>query len=389
MKTLLLAPQPYFSYRGTPMNVRTMLAILSEAGISVDLLTYPTGDDTPLPGLTIHRVRRPPGLRKVAIGPSGAKLLLDAEMLPAAWRLARRGGYRMVHAVEEAVFIGILLKRRFKLPLIYDMDSSMADQLADYGWARGPLRRLAGGMEHWAVRRSDAVITVCRALTDIVRGIDPGKTVFQIEDIPLSLDQPEAPPDAAALETALRGRKVLLYTGNLEPYQGITLLLEAMPEVVGRHPESLLVLVGGSGQPLKKLRDEVRRRGLERSVLTVEPRPSSQMNWFMERAHALVSPRLKGTNTPLKIYTYLQSGRPVVATRMPTHTQVLEDGWAVLVEPTGAGMAGGLRRVLEQPDEAAVLGREGRRVVEERHSREHFRRGLLAAYQAVGGYEPA
>jgi glycosyltransferase involved in cell wall biosynthesis len=370
------------------MNVRTMLSILSGAGVEVDLLTYPLGEETPMEGLRVFRVPRPPLMKVVPIGPSWKKIVLDMEMLPAAYRLARRGGYSLVHAVEESVYIGLLLKKRFGLPLIYDMDSSLKDQLAHYGFGR--LRAVSAfisAMEKAAIKGSDAAITVCRSLTDIVIELDPDKTVFQIEDIPLQVDTHSFPPDEDDLEAFFAGKDVLLYTGNFENYQGVSLLLESMPLVLKDRPEALLVLVGGSGKSLQEIRALSGRLGVDGSVLTLDPRPPSEMDWFMKRAAVLLSPRLKGTNTPLKIYTYMESGRPVVATRLMTHTQVLEDDSSVLVEPDAGSMARGIVRLLNDPDLASRLGSRGRDVVRERYSLEVFRRKLLEAYRHLGGYK--
>ncbi len=387
MKTLLLAPQPYFSYRGTPLNVRTMLKVLSGAGVPVDLLTYPIGEDTPFEGLTIRRLGGPPGLRGVAIGFSPAKLVLGAEMAVTAYAMARRGGYAMVHALEESVYVGLLLKKIFGLPLLYDMDSSMAEQMSAKPWASGPaVGRLLARLEAAAVRGSDGVLSVCAALTETARRAAPGKPVFQIEDIPHEAGERRDPPDAPLLAKAFAGKRIILYTGNFEPYQGVDLLVEAMPLVAAAHPEALLVMVGGGGRRLDEVRDKVRRLGLDGAVLLVEPRPMPQMDWFMERAYALVSPRTGGTNTPLKIYTYMKSGRPVAATRRPTHTQVLDDACAALTEPTPRGMAEGIVGLLDDPARAERLGLGGRRLVEERYSLDGFRAKLLSAYASVGGY---
>jgi glycosyltransferase involved in cell wall biosynthesis len=369
------------------MNVRNMLSILSDAGVEVDLLTYPLGQDTPMNGLRINRLPKPPLVNKIPIGPSWLKIILDLEMAWAAYRLASREKYVLVHAIEEAVYIGLMLKKRFDLPLLYDMDSSLKEQMASYGFAR--LKVFAAffaAMERAALKGSDRIITVCQALTDIAAQEAPDKPICQIEDIPLTAESPENPPDEKELTERMGGRTILLYTGNFEIYQGVHILVEAMPAVLLEHPDTLLVLVGGSGRPLDRVRDLARRLGIEQAVLFLEPRPPSQMSWFMEKASALLSPRLKGINTPLKVYTYLQSGRPVVATRLLTHTQVLEDEWAVLVEPDARGMTSGILRLLADPEEASAIGQRGSRLVEERYSMGHFRRKLLGAYDRLGGY---
>jgi histidinol-phosphate phosphatase family protein len=382
----MLAPQPYYSNRGTPMNVRSMLRCLTGDGVRVDLLTFPGGEDTPMEGLTVHRLPRLPGLGRVGIGLSPGKVVLDALMVPRAFLLALRNRYDLVHAVEESVFIGLLLKRCLGLRLIYDMDSSLAEGMATYG--PGRVRALASlfrRAERWALRGSDAVITVCGALSDLAAAEAPATPIHQIEDVPLETDGAEEPAGAAVLVPRLAGRKVVLYTGNFEPYQGIPLLLEAAQVVLRRDPSALFVLVGGAGERLAEVSRKARELGLGEGVLFVEPHPPRQMGWFMERAAVLVSPRSEGINTPLKIYTYLESGRPVVATRRRTHTQVLSDGCAVLAEPEPGDLAEGILRLLVDPESAGRLGEAGRRLVRERYSPREFCRKLLSAYARAGG----
>jgi len=86
---------------------------------------------------------------------------------------------------------------------------------------------------------------------------------------------------------------------------------------------------------------------------------------YLRQADVLVSPRLQGQNTPMKIYSYLDSGRPVVATRIPTHTQVLDDEIAQLVAPTPEAMAEGIIALLRDPARrVAIAGRAKARVKE-------------------------
>ena len=98
------------------------------------------------------------------------------------------------------------------------------------------------------------------------------------------------------------------------------------------------------------------------------PRPPEEGPLFEKNSHILVSPRTQGTNTPLKIYSYLQSGKPIVATNLYTHTQVLHPGIALLVEPEPEAFAQGILSVLENPSMAGRLGANAREFFETNYS---------------------
>jgi len=80
---------------------------------------------------------------------------------------------------------------------------------------------------------------------------------------------------------------------------------------------------------------------------------------YLAASDVLVSPRSRGTNTPLKIYQYLRSGKAIVATRLLTHTQVLSDETAILTEASPEGFARGILDALGDPVHAAQIGPAG------------------------------
>jgi glycosyltransferase involved in cell wall biosynthesis len=96
------------------------------------------------------------------------------------------------------------------------------------------------------------------------------------------------------------------------------------------------------------------------------------MALYLSAGDILVSPRSSGTNTPLKIYSYLRAGKPIVATRLLTHTQVLNDDVAVLTEPHPEAFAEGILTLMRDPDRARRLGRNARRLSEESYSYERY-----------------
>jgi len=288
-------------------------------------------------------------LRRIKIGPSLAKIPLDALLfLRASFALLRRR-YDLLFTHEEAALIGVVLSKIWRLPHIYDMHSSLPQQLENFKFSRSRLlKRLFVRMERLILRTSQAVIVICQDLLDTVRREGFGEKAILIENV---LDFPAAdvtPEEAAEIRrrAAPGGERVVLYAGNFGPYQGIELLLEAFARV---REKAVLVLVGGSGEDLERMKMRAAELGLGGRAVFWERVAPQRVPLFIGIADVLVSPRLAGTNTPLKVYSYLKSGKPLVATNLYTHTQVLNEGISILVEPTAEGLAEGLAMALTSP----------------------------------------
>ncbi|HOC90026.1 MAG TPA: glycosyltransferase family 4 protein [bacterium] len=359
LRILMIAPQPWFQPRGTPFSVLHRIKALSLLGHSVDLVTYPIGQDVPMPGLRIIRASAVPGIKKVKIGPSGAKIALDVVLYRRARQMAAQGGYDLLHTHEEAGFFGVDLARRYGMPHLYDMHSSLPQQLHNFRFSRS--RLLVGGFERLEARtinQAAAVITICPELQRYVEEKFPGKTSLLIENV--ADNALLFPPDAANAarlrqQYDLGSSRIVLYYGTLEAYQGIPLLIESAARLLaGGADDVKFLLVGGSPEQVEACRALTRQHGVEerfRFTGFVQPQ---LIPGFIDLAEVLVSPRLSGTNSPLKIYSYLRSGRVIVATRHITHTQILNDEVAVLADATAEGFAGGMRRALEEREESAA-----------------------------------
>lgn len=384
MRILFLAPQPFFEARGTPINVRNVVTALSGLGHSVDLLAYPHGEDVVIPNVAIHRVIKVPCLKKAPIGPSKEKLVYDALMSFQAFWLMLTRRYDAVHAVEDAAFIAWPLCWLFRTPFVFDMDSVMSDQLRYSGFiGDGVILRLFEWMETSALNSAKVVITVCESLTEAaIRRVPAGK-VHQVEDIPM--DPPPAPAGytPAILKKELgigADRLTAVYTGNLESYQGADLMIDAAAEVVKREPQVVFVVVGGAGADVEKYRRKAETLGIAGNVIFTGHKGPEWMALFYGLADVLLSPRVKGTNTPLKIYTYLKTGKPVVATDLPTHTQVLDGGIAVLAKPEKMAYSDGILLLLKNKELRERLGGRGKGFVEKNFNREIFDKKIASAY---------
>lgn len=376
MRILMIAPQPFFQPRGTPFSEFYRIRAMTELGHEVDLVTYAIGEDVTMPGLRIHRAAGLPGVRNVAIGPSLVKLPLDALVFASALRRLLGGRYDLLDCHEEAGVMGVVLSRLFGVPTIYDMHSSLPEQLDNFRYPGARVfRSLFDVAERITVRGSEGVIVICPHLRDVVAGIDPGKPCFLIENSPLAESGESATDEEARSlrkELDLTGAFVLLYTGTFEAYQGLPLLYEALSRVAERVPEGRLLLVGGRPDQVASAREDVRRYGLESRVVFTGQKPPDAMPRYLAVGDVLVSPRAWGTNTPLKIYSYLSAGKPIVATRLLTHTQVLDDEVAMLTEPTAESFAAGILALREDGARARALAAAARRRSEVEYSYERY-----------------
>lgn len=386
-RILLVAPQPFFESRGTPLNVLAMAQTLCAAGHEVHLATFGVGETVPVPGLTYHRAVRIPGAAEVPIGFSLRKIMHDAALAALVMRLLAKQRFDVVHAVEESIFFAMPLALARGIPVIGDVDSCLSDQLADRG-----LRYLPGAVplvraaERAALRRARLVITVCRALTDMVAARAPDVPVAQIEDCPPEgTDRPADAASVAALRRAWNpdGAPLAVYTGNFAPYQGLDLLFGALPTLAAIAPAARVLLVGGTAAEIASARSALAQRGLVDRVRFAGRQPLESMSAFTALADVLVSPRSEGDNTPLKVFAYMASGRPIVATDRDTHTQVLDQTSALLCAATPEALGEALAAVLNDPAAYAPRASEASVRAARDFSRAAFARKLLAAYDSV------
>jgi len=381
VKILLLAPHPFYQARGTPIAVKTVLEFLSERGDTVDVLTYAEGGEVSIPNCTVHRIPRVPGLQGIRPGFSVKKVLSDILMVGSCLRLVRRTRYDLIHAVEESAFIAAAMRALTGVPYVYDMDSSLAEQLVDayppLRFAFSALRR----MEAVAIRRSSGVLAVCAALEDVALAHAPGQLVGRVEDTTLLTGPKPAGGNGRGLPPS--DGPMAMYVGNLESYQGIDLLLEGFRHTLSRVPQAKLVIVGGRDAEIAHYRGRAERLGIDGSVVFAGPRPIGMLPDLLRQADVLVSPRLKGLNTPMKIYSYLDSGSAVLATRLRTHTQVLDDGMAYLVEPEPHALGHGLAELMADPGLRARLASTAKAYVQREHTPQAARRKLEAFYTTM------
>jgi glycosyltransferase involved in cell wall biosynthesis len=384
LKILMLAPEPFFEPRGTPFSEYHRLKAIGELGHHVDLVTYPIGRDVELPNVRIFRALRPPFVRKVRIGPSATKVVLDGLMLLTIIRRVMTTRYDAVHSHEEMGLVGVWLARALRIPHLYDMHSSLPQQLSNFKYSgSSALRRLFVWAEDQMVHGSNVVITICQELQDTVGQMGVGDRALLIENV-MGGDVEEPPsldPDAIRRTWDIpAAAPMALYTGTFEAYQGVDLLIQAAARLARSHPHVRVLVVGGEPAQVDAARASADAAGASAIMRFTGQQPAREIPAFVQACDILVSPRIRGTNTPLKIYSYLRSGKPIVATDLLTHTQVLSPAVARLVPVDADAFAAAVAELLDRPDERKRLADAARSLAAQKYSRESYVRRTAQAY---------
>lgn len=352
MRILVLAPQPFMSQRGTPLATKMLLETLSRRGYHMDVMIYSEGEDIEIERCRFTRVPALPGLRNIPPGFSVKKLLCDCLMFPMVFWKLLRNRYDLIIAVEESAYFAMVLRPVFRVPYIFDVDSSIPEQISDKYDIPAWVRRILISAERGAARNALAAITCCQALKETVAAYAPEIPVQVLEDVTM-LSETDENTQPADLNF---DRPIIMYVGNLETYQGVDLLLESFARIDQTETPAQLVVIGGSSEHLAKYVAKAQDMGISDYVRFLGPRPVEKLGLYLRAATITVSPRTQGRNTPMKVYSYLDSGRPLVATRLSTHTQVLDDAISMLVEPNAEDMARGFAELLRDPDLRTRIG---------------------------------
>lgn len=355
MKILMLAPEPFFQPRGTPISVYFRLKVLSNLGHKVDLVTYHLGEDRSFKNVKLLRIPDLFWIKKIKIGPSLTKLPLDFLMLLKAVTRLLTKRYDLVFSHEEAAFFGVGLAKIFHIPHVYDMHSSLPQQLDNFNFSRSViLKQMFTMIERFVLKNSQAVIVICPDLLNIVKAEGFGEKAVLLENF-LDFEYPDYSREDVynkRREFAGDDQKIVLYAGNFLPYQGIPLFLAAAAKV--KDKRTVFLLVGDTSEAVERMGRAAVKLGISDKVFFTGQVDPALIPLFISLSDVLVSPRISGTNTPLKIYSFLKSGKPVVATNLWTHSQILNDKIAILVDPDADSLAAGIRSALFDKESLAV-----------------------------------
>jgi glycosyltransferase involved in cell wall biosynthesis len=360
---------------------------LSSSGHHIDLLTYHLGDEVDIPGVVIHRIPGLPFINSIKPGPSLAKLFLDPLIFIKSILMLIFNRYEVIHSHEEASFFAGFLAKLFGTKHLYDMHSSLPKQLDAYQYGNYSLFiGIFKALERYTLRSSDAVVTVGVDLDQWVKEVAPSANTFLIENLPIQTTIERPGPDSVERvrqNLGLNGKHIVVYTGTFEPYQGLGMLIDSARIVVDECPVVRFLLIGGNEQQVKQYRQLADDKNLDHCFHFTGNVPATEATAYLELASVVVSPRLGGTSIPLKIYTYLLSGKPLVATGLAAHRQVLSEDFAILTEPNKEDFAQGILQILKNPEYGRQLAQRARVYAEDKYEFTKYQNKLNSVYLSL------
>ena len=224
--------------------------------------------------------------------------------------------------------------RKLGLPVVYEVRAFWEDAAVDHGTtSEGSLRyRLTRRLETHALRNADHVFTICEGLrSDIAgRGIAPGKVTVIPNAVDIHDFEPGGAPDAALKsQLGLDGAAVLGFIGSFYAYEGLDLLLQALPAMLLRRPDLRVLLVGGGPQEAA-LKAQAQALGVADRVVFTGRVPHAQVQRYYDLIDVLVYPRhsmrLTELVTPLKPLEAMAQGRLLLASDVGGHKELIRDG---------------------------------------------------------------
>jgi PEP-CTERM/exosortase A-associated glycosyltransferase len=223
---------------------------------------------------------------------------------------------------------------RFKLPVVYEVRAFWEDAAVDHGTSKewGVRYRLTRRLETYVLERADAITTICEGLRSDI--IDRGIAAHKVTVIPNAVDAERFSMNGQAdselqARLGIAGKTVLGFIGSFYAYEGLILLLEAMPGVLEEIPDVRVLLVGGGPQE-GRLRERVDELGLNEAVIFTGRVPHDTVQAYYNLIDVFVYPRLPmrltDLVTPLKPLEAMAQGRLVLASDVGGHRELIRPG---------------------------------------------------------------
>jgi glycosyltransferase involved in cell wall biosynthesis len=350
LRIAMIAACPFPWPRGTPIRIHRIAEAVARRGHAVHVVTYHLGEDLADPPFVVHRIRDVPAYRRTAPGPTVRKLFqLDPMLAGLLRRLHQEIRFDLVHAHHyEGLLVASHAVRG--TPIVYDAHTLLTSELPTYptGLPRRCVRAVAPWLDGHLPRRADRIIAVSETIRHALTTLG-ASAPERMHVIPNGVEWERFPAERGITPN---GRTVI-FTGNLAPYQGVNLMLEAFAKLHARRADvRLMIVTDSSFTPFDAL---AQRLGV-RAAVDLRRGTFPQQPALLAAATVAINPRVRCDGIPQKLLNYMAAGLPIAT--FESSSGPLRHEVTGLRVPDGdtAAMAGALERLLTDHALARTLG---------------------------------
>ena len=378
---------PFPANHGTPGSIREMSEAIAERGHEVHIVTYHMGEDIPVKGPRIHRVPRLTGESGVVVGPTVRRPLYDLQMVFKTLEVIRDYRPDVLHAHGyESALAGWICQLLTGVPMIFSGHCTMGDELASYNfirprWVADGLARLLDGL---VPRLANRCIPHSSNIQKFLFGMGLRRRTEPIVNFGIDVDR-MARGDGTRIRRryGLGSGPVILYSGVMDRFQRLDLLLEAMVMIKLYEPQAKLLFVVTivNELHLASTRRRASELGLDDNVVFTDPQPLGSIGDCLMAGDVAVVPRPQASGFPIKLLNYMAARRPCVLYASSASRGLVHRDNVFLAAPnTGQALGEAILEVLRDDELRQHLARNGHRFVLQHHDRRMIAQQLCASY---------
>lgn len=338
LKIAVVGACPFPASQGSQVYLKDTALALQALGHEPRMVVYGYGQGDPPDSLPLYRARNVPGARRMASGPSLAKPIQDVFLVQALRRLVRREGIGLIDAHNYEGLLVALAARAG--PVLYHAHNAMADELPYFLRPKAAAKGFGLWLDRTFPKRAAHVVAPHRRLRDYL-------VALGCDETRVTVVTPWADQDLFTAGDVKDARPAILYTGNLDAYQNLPLLWQAMEKVREREPGAELIVATSSPAPIKGAR-----------VIPVHD--GAGLAKVLQQDVVAVCPRVSWSGFPIKVLNTMAAGKAVVCCEGSAH--IVEDGrnGLVVADNDPEEFAHAILRLMEDRDLRATLGAAAR-----------------------------
>ena len=387
-RILMIAPTPFFADRGCHVRILGEAKALIAHRNQLVLCTYHLGRN--IQGIPTERTPTMPWYKKLSPGPSIHKPYIDLLLLQKVLRVCYTFRPDIIHAhLHEGIAIGQIASKLFRIPMVADLQGSLTGELLDHKFiprvrwfVRGSswLEKQLDHMPNHLIASSTQTAQLCMDTF----GLSTSEMSVVMDGVDLEMFSPrQADAGLRAFLGICPDEAVVIFVGVLTEYQGIDLLLEAIPLVVREFPKVKFLIVGFPNEA--RYQQKARSLGVEDWTRFPGKIPYDEVPRYLALAQVAVSPKISTTEANLKLFTYMAMGLPTVVFEAPVNREILGELGVYAQIGDAKALAEALVGMLQDPAQAQQLGQRSRQKAVDDYSWLAAGRRLMAIYDAATG----